>query len=505
MGYWALYITFDDLDYLGSTKDFWESFGGAINFAVAEYDRGLPKGATTSISSRADLESYFRKDFWGGNVVLLLDEFSCLYQAKDNVRNDCFQAFRGLKHNRAGHAVRCLIAAGTFDIVHLNPSNSGVSPFNIADIVQCPYFTIDETRKLFHEFAQDLGYSIDNDIIEDVWAKSNGHPGMVCLCGRTIFRNMHKLICCDSRTISHNLWQRFPAERLYNAISGYNTFNSMVESLSRPEASSPVDLLRSRFAGFLGDVTLTDEKAKKDADTLTSEGVLIKPDLDMACYRMASPLVDGLIRNKLIPTIFPNAPSSCVLRTENGVDFLHILIESLQFFDKNLILIASDVSYKRPKVKVSGSDGVPRESVYDTELMRILANWLRKYEWTVNGQWHLEDDLKRHKYSDIVLKKDSRTIVLELLATGEPSSVRSHIQKTPVHAALLSANEAWVVHFTRQVDYQPIWQSDTDLSKNINVVHFAHDLEFTNVVMSARWKNCAGEIQRVEGMLLPLD
>ncbi len=118
-------------------------------------------------------------------------------------------------------------------------------------------------------------------------------------------------------------------------------------------------------------------------------------------------------------------------------------------------------------------------------------------------QWHLEDDSKRDKYSDIVLKKGSRTIVLELLATGEPSSVRSHIQKTPVHAALLSANEAWVVHFTRQEDYQPIWQSDTDLSKNINLVHFAHDLKFTNVVMNACWKNCAGEIQRVEGMLLP--
>ncbi len=250
---------------------------------------------------------------------------------------------------------------------------------------------------------------------------------MVCLCGRTIFKNMHKLICRDSRTISHNLWQRFPAERLYSAISGHNTFDSMIESLSRPEACSPVNLLRSRFAGFLGDVTLTDEKAKKDADTLTSEGVLIKPDPDIACYRMASPLVDALIRNKLIPTIFPNAPSLYVLRIENDVDFLDILIESLKFFDKYLILMASVVSYKRPKVKVRGSDGVPRESVYDTELMRILADWLRKYEWTVHCQWHLEDDSKRDKYSDIVLKKGSRTIVLELLATGEPSSVRSHI------------------------------------------------------------------------------
>lgn len=160
-----------------------------------------------------------------------------------------------------------------------------------------------------------------------------------------------------------------------------------------------------------------------------------------------------------------------------------------------------------PKVKTLGSpDGfVPRESVYDTELMRILSNWLSEFYWAVIGQWHLKDN-GSHKYSDIVLKKGGKTIVLELLATGEPSSVTSHIQKTPGYAALLSANvsanEAWVIRFTRQANYQPIWQSDADLSKNINVVHFAHDLEFTNVVMSARWKDCAGETQEVEGKII---
>jgi len=273
---------------------------------------------------------------------------------------------------------------------------------------------------------------------------------MVCLCGRTIFKNMHTLICRELRTVSSNLWKRFPVEKLYDEISRYSAFYSMIQSLSRAEASSSVNLLRSQFAGFLGDVTLTDEKAKEDADTLTSEGVLLKPEPARACYRMASPLVDGLIRNQLIPTKFPNAPSSSSSlphRHTGDVDVLSVLIESLKFFDKALILSASFCSYKTPKVKTPSSHGpdVPRESVYDTELMRILANWLRKYDWSVNSQWHLENNSKRH--SDIVLKKGSWTIVL---ATEEPSSVESHIRKTPECAALLSANEAWVVHFTRQ-------------------------------------------------------
>jgi hypothetical protein len=298
-------------------------------------------------------------------------------------------------------------------------------------------------------------------------------------------------------------------EELYGEISLYDTFHSMIQSLSLPKASSTVNLLRSQFAGFLGDVTLTDEKAKLDADILTSEGVLLKPNPAMACYRMASPLIDGLIRNQLIPARFPNAPSSPLPLQHTGdvVDVLGILIESLKFFDKALILNASSCSYKKPKVKIHGSHGghVPRESVYDTELMRILANWLRKYGWSVDVQWHSENHLKRHMYSDIVFKKDSLTIVLVLLATGEPSFVESHIRKTPEYAALLSANEAWVVHFTRQEDYHPIWQSDMELSKSINVVHFAHDPGFTKVVMSARWKDCAGEIQQEVGKSLLSD
>ena len=327
---------------------------------------------------------------------------------------------------------------------------------------------------------------------------------MVCLCGRTISDNLSTLICHESRTISYNLWQRFPAERLYGTISRHNTFHSMIYSLSRQEASSSVNLLRSRFAGFLGDVTLTAKKAEEDADTLTSEGVLLRPDPDMACYRMASPLVDGLIRNQLIPDKLPNAPSSRLpLQHTGDADVLGIFVESLKFFDKDLILDASSISYKTPKVKIrSYGCHVPRESVYDTELMRILASWLRRYDWSVIGQWHLENGSEKHKYSDIVLMKGDQTIVLELLATGEPSSVKSHIQKILQDAALLSANEAWVVHFTRQEDYHPIWQSDTE---SVNVVHFAHDLGFTNVVMSARWTDCAGEIQQVVGKLLPLE
>ncbi|KAM6503857.1 hypothetical protein JOM56_000800 [Amanita muscaria] len=501
-GYRALYVTFESVLYKQGTKEFWRSFGTAVANAVHR-----PKSPTTPVSSLSDFLQYFHLESWGErNVVLLIDEFSCLYDAAPDVRDDCLQALRALKNSHKTHALQCLIAAGTFGIVYLNPSpTSGISPFNVASVVQNPYFSIDETKKLFHQFAEDLDYLIDEDIIEDIWAKSNGHPGMVCLCGRTIYRNLQILLDVLAGTISYKLWQQFPIEDLYGEIAAQNTFYLMIQSLSHPKAYNSLILLRSRFVGFLDEVELKDQTEEKLADFLTSEGVLLKPKPAKTRYRMASPL--GFSGVLLIPLVFRNAPSSAFPLQNDGITIhvLDTLIESLKFFDKTLIRDAFSRSYKTPKVIIRGtpSGHVPRESVYDTELMRILSNWLQaRHGWTVTGQCHLQDDSKKHKYCDIVIKKeDQPIIVFELLATGEPSSVKSHIQKTPAYKVLLAAEEAWVVHFTCQKDYCPIWQSDLD---DVNVVHFAHDFEFTRVLVNARWKDYNGEDQEIVNRLIEL-
>ena len=68
--------------------------------------------------------------------------------------------------------------------------------------------------------------------------------------------------------------------------------------------------------------------------------------------------------------------------------------------------------------------------------------------------------------------------------------------------ALLSVDEAWVVHFTCEQEYQPIWQSDLELSRGINVIHFAHDLEFKKVVMSTCWMDHSGSTHQEDNRLL---
>jgi len=50
-----------------------------------------------------------------------------------------------------------------------------VSPFNVANVVKNPYFTPEDVQNLFHEFADNIGFAIDDDIPGDVSAQSNGY------------------------------------------------------------------------------------------------------------------------------------------------------------------------------------------------------------------------------------------------------------------------------------------------------------------------------------------
>jgi len=271
----------------------------------------------------------------------------------------------------------------------------------------------------------------------------------------------------------------------------------MKSSLLAENSNEAVQLLRFRFAGILDDVMIANDEESKLADFLTSEGVLRW--VRWRTYRMTSAYVDAFIRRVVLPSRYPNAPTEFP-PNQDDLDVLHIpevLITCLKFYDRSLMELAPTRSFKSSaNVRVGGHCGVPvaRESVYDTECMRILSNWLSPNQWTVTGQWHLQGPGHANRYTDIVLQKgDRKPIVLELLATGSKAIVQSHIDKNPEYMSLLSAAEGWVVHFTREDDYTPLWQTDALLADRLNVMHISHDSTFKHLSVKARWKDIKGD------------
>jgi hypothetical protein len=135
---------------------------------------GLNHPHTSPMSSARDFLNAFRATAWNTDVVLLLDELSELYHSLDVIRNDFLRALREIRNNNMQYSLRSVIAAGTFSIIHLNPTNYTSSSFNVSERIMNPYFSFDETKKLFYEYAHDNAIVIGDDVIHDVWARAGG-------------------------------------------------------------------------------------------------------------------------------------------------------------------------------------------------------------------------------------------------------------------------------------------------------------------------------------------
>ncbi|KAF9164465.1 hypothetical protein BGX20_000936, partial [Mortierella sp. AD010] len=136
---------------------------------------------------------------------------------------------------------------------------------------------------------------------------------------------------------------------------------------------------------------------------------------------------------------------------------------------------------------------VPRESVYDSELLRILANWLSSQNgYDVIGQYHIGSE-----YCDIVIQRGGDTVALELVVTETTQVVQAHIAKTVNYKKLLGANEGWVIHFTREDNYlkdHPVWPAQEMLDNDIFIIHIWHNHDFTQVRLSAWGKDSHGNV-----------
>jgi hypothetical protein len=66
------------------------------------------------------------------------------------------------------YAIRTVIVAGTFSILHLNPSNPFISLFNVSDSVKNLYFTATDVKELFNEFEKDKGIMIEDAAVDDI-------------------------------------------------------------------------------------------------------------------------------------------------------------------------------------------------------------------------------------------------------------------------------------------------------------------------------------------------
>ncbi|RGB41798.1 hypothetical protein C1646_684852 [Rhizophagus diaphanus] len=490
------YLSFEQI------TDYAEGFWNLLGTNISIYKRSSEYlGSCTDIKIAVDFLRYFSITDWKKNeknpdvrIILFFDEFDRIYTMDERLRSDFLGVLRAIKNDIDSYVIQAIVVIGTFSILHLDSSTQPISPFNIRDSVRNPNFDLEQVRVLFREFEEENKMKFESGIIEDIFEQTNGHAGLVCICGRAIEDNLLREL--NEQILIYKTWECYKVSFLMNVIVDYLTFRNLVRTLLKPEAKNAVNFFRNHFLIDFGhemNIT-TDIDSINSAEYLAYEGVLV-PGEHAGFFKLSSPLVRWLILQRVIPNVFPSCPKEEIpfYKDSQYLDTLFTLKFAVKSFDKDIIKLASFRSFKTAKVQVNGqrNQRVPRESVYDAELYRILRNWLCVANFEVTGQWHLiSNGNKKHRYSDIVIDTPfDEKIVLELLATADTNDLDEHFQRALDYARLLSATETWIVHITCEDSYveKPHWPSNFQLQTNLSVAHFYHDLLFTKIKLIAGW------------------
>jgi len=159
-------FSFEFVTHSRDVDAFWMSIGSKLQ---------LSSGRKLSISSPETFQDAFAKKNWDKRVVLLIDELSVLSETAPDIKDSFLYTLRELRHIQGQSAIESVVGAGTFSLMRLNPTNPTLSPFNVTDARQIPYFTIDDTHDLFRMFQRDYNIAIESTVVDDIWAKSNGY------------------------------------------------------------------------------------------------------------------------------------------------------------------------------------------------------------------------------------------------------------------------------------------------------------------------------------------
>jgi hypothetical protein len=110
----------------------------------------------------------------GKKLVFIIDEIEGL---NPDLFGQFLHTIRNLYHSRESHCLKSVILVGVSNIVGVVSDNA--SPFNIADNLNVPYFTLEETRELIGQHTAATGQIFEAEVVDKIYDITAGQPGLV--------------------------------------------------------------------------------------------------------------------------------------------------------------------------------------------------------------------------------------------------------------------------------------------------------------------------------------
>jgi hypothetical protein len=153
---------------------FWLSMGDALHASAPKYF------GKNDVKSSDDFWLKFLKKEWNDNrFVLFIDEYDVLFEAHDDIRSSFLGVIRAIKNTETNYALLSSVAIGPFSILYLNSDKTIMSPFNFNNTFENPNFTLKQVQTIYKEFENDFKLTIDSEIIEDIYNRTNGYVKLI--------------------------------------------------------------------------------------------------------------------------------------------------------------------------------------------------------------------------------------------------------------------------------------------------------------------------------------
>uniref|UniRef100_U9T786 Uncharacterized protein n=1 Tax=Rhizophagus irregularis (strain DAOM 181602 / DAOM 197198 / MUCL 43194) TaxID=747089 RepID=U9T786_RHIID len=467
-GFICLSTSFLNVTANDDKKIFWKNLGKSLQRNNSNHFRDYKE-----IISSDDFLDVFAGSKWNKKIVIFIDDFDGLYNATDEVRDNCLNTFRLIKDSIYDFAICSIVAIGNFSIQYLRTSNMRISPFSVRESFNNPKFSKQQIEALFNDFTQEKSITIDKKVIDDIYLQTNGHPGMVGLYGHLI---AEILIYKIDGNLDFTTWQNYIIKSLYSDIQNFPIFERLKNTLleQNEDTRNAMYYLRSQVLSNSGILRAENER-----------------------FVISSPIIHSFILQYIMPNVFKNCPLKNPPLHDNGsIDIFRLLKEAINTLDKNYIRSTAFSNNKVAQVTVESQSNVlvPHENLYQQELSIILTNWLEK--WNVISQ--------NHGYNLVITAPERPTAVIGIAATKTSKEINEYFDQTLTYAHSLKpefdVRDIWVIHFTCQdlTNKCPHWPTKEQEAAGLNTIHIWHNLKFTKVKINARWKGINGTQEIIE-------
>jgi hypothetical protein len=230
-GYKVCYVNFENYKDATMTAFLNEfhiniDWGWSINFRGADLQETF-----TAISEMNDFK-----------YVLIVDEVDGI---NPEIMGQFLHSIRNLYHSRSEHGLKSVILVGVSNILGVIKDNA--SPFNIADNLNIPYFTNEETAELLNQHERETGQLFDPSVKKKISDITANQPGLVNGFAAQLVDNQPNKPILDyaDYIIVENNYLKFALDKnVSNIINKGEKHRSFIETLLFTETKIPFQIYR---------------------------------------------------------------------------------------------------------------------------------------------------------------------------------------------------------------------------------------------------------------------